>query len=316
MNPIPEILPREIDDPHLRELLRQLALGLERTVNFGTHMLKWFVDKDTPGRYRIVIAMLLRQYLELLDAVSILIHHCSAEPCKLLLRSMFEVLLYLEYMMQEDSENRANAYMVTYIHSLLKQYQEVNPTTPEGQERLRKLNTDQRFPINPLPVDPSWALGVQSLNEELALPSYAAAKEEYEKFKSRGVNNPRWYSLFGGPKNVEQLAARIRLSALYHSKYRMWSQPLHGTDVISNRIYPDESGRSHIVQLRFVGDIQSVCADAFLMSLDVVQTFLQCFLPEHGADYAEWWQTNREYGVRITGPDFINVAVKPKASGG
>jgi hypothetical protein len=95
MNPVPEILPREINDDHLREILTQLALGLEQAVNFGTHILKWLAEIDTSERHRTVFIMLLRQYLELLDAVSILVRQSSIDPCKILLRSMFEILLYL-----------------------------------------------------------------------------------------------------------------------------------------------------------------------------------------------------------------------------
>lgn len=119
MDPIPEILPRELRDDRLREILAQLSLGLDRTANFGTHLLKWVADVDSPERHRIVFTMLLRQYLELLDAISILVRQSSIDPCKLLLRSMFEVFLSMEYMLQEDTKRRASAFVVVYIHGLL-----------------------------------------------------------------------------------------------------------------------------------------------------------------------------------------------------
>ena len=315
MNPIPEILPREILDAHLREVLGQLSLGLERTANFGTHIMQWFADVHSPEKHRIVFIMLLRQYLELLDAVSILVRQSSIDPCKLVLRSMFEVFLSLQYMLQEDTKNRAGAYVVTYIERVLKAYREADPSTPEGQERRRRLNANQSFPVPEFPIDPAWASNVQMLQAELASEEYELARKEYEKLRAHRIANPRWYSLFGGPSTIEQLAGRVKLSALYESHYRSWSQPLHGTDIFANKLFPDALGNTNVVQLRFVGDAQSVCADAFTMSAHLFRSFVSSLLPQHEEETQAWYRTIHEYGVRVNGPPFINVTVKPTASG-
>ncbi|MEK6570359.1 MAG: DUF5677 domain-containing protein, partial [Bacteroidota bacterium] len=139
MEPIPEILPREIRDDRLRDILSQLSLGIERTANCGTHLLKWFAEVDSLERHRIVFMMLLRQFLELLDAISILVRQSSIDPCKLILRSMFEVFLSMEYMLQEDTRKRASAFIVAYIYSVLKDYRKADPSTPEGQEHLSRI---------------------------------------------------------------------------------------------------------------------------------------------------------------------------------
>lgn len=316
MEPIPELLSRDVRDARLREVLAQLSLGLERTANFGTHLLKWFAEVDSSERYRIVFVMLLRQYLELLDAVSILVSQCSIDPCKLILRSMFEVFLSMEYMLQEDTKKRASAFIVAYLYSVLKDYRRADPSTLEGQEHQRRIAPNQRFHLTPLPINPEWETNIQTLNSELALPDFEESRKEYERLRSQGLKNPRWYSFYDGPRNIEQLAARVKLSALYESHYRVWSGPLHGTDIFANKLAPDAQTGIAIVQIRFVKDAQLVCANAFTTSLGLFHSFVTGLLPEREDKLNSWSRTVREYGVKVNGPDFINVTVKPTASGG
>ena len=82
--PVPQILTREQSNDRLHQLLSQLSSGLEETANFGTHILNWFAGVGSRERHRIVFAMLLRHYLELLDSVSILVRNSSID------RSIYE----------------------------------------------------------------------------------------------------------------------------------------------------------------------------------------------------------------------------------
>src|SRR5882762_4565637 len=95
--PVFEILNRNGTNDRMNLVLSQMAFGVEQTTNFGTHILNWFVQAGSKERHRIVFVMLLRQYLELLDAVSILIRSSSIDPSKLILRSMVEILFNFKY---------------------------------------------------------------------------------------------------------------------------------------------------------------------------------------------------------------------------
>jgi hypothetical protein len=217
-------------------------------------------------------------------------------------------------MLQDNTQNRASAFVVTYIHRVLKEYRKANPNTPEGQEWLRKLNTNQWFSVPPIPIDSSWEANIQMLNDELASQEYATARAEYEKLRLKGKSNPHWYSFFEGPNSIEQLAAQVQLSALYETYYRTWSQPLHGTDIFANKILPDQQGNSSIVQLRYVLDVQKTCAQAFTISYAVLPSLVRSFLPQHEEDLRTWLQAIFAYGVWVNGPEIINLSMKPMAS--
>ncbi|MGA2622544.1 MAG: DUF5677 domain-containing protein [Bacteroidota bacterium] len=306
---------REIPDERLREILSQLSLGLERTTDFGMHLLKWFAEVDSSERHRIVFMMLLRQFLELLDAISILVRQSSIDPCKPVLRSMFEIFLSFEYMLQEDTKKRANAFVVAYIYSVLRDYRKADPSTAEGKEHIRKIMSNQKFPVSSSPTNPDWATNIQMLETELALPDYEETRKEYISLQAKTHGYPRWYSLYDGPRSIEQLAARVKLSALYESHYRVWSGPLHGTDVFANKSSPIGQGKVGVVQIRYVKDAQLVCANAFTIALGLFRTFVDALLPEYQGQLKSWFQTMFEYGAIVNGPDFINVIVEPPSSG-
>lgn len=311
MEPVPEILRRDIEDQHLDKVLATLSLGLERTIDFGTYLLKWFAEQPSTEKHRIVFAMLLRNFLELLDATSILVRKSSIDPCKLILRSMVEIFFSLEYMLEEDTENRASAFIVSYIQNLLKEYRKMDPSTPQGQDYLRKMTLNQRFPIGQTSYNPEWSTNIAMLKAELALPVHEAARSEYMRLKAKGNSKLPWYSFFDGPHNIEQLATKIKLSALYETHYRLWSGPIHGTDIFSEKLFPDTQGRINIVQIRYVKDAQLVCANAFTISAGFFHCFVETLVPERKEESKNWFNTIYEYGARITGPDFINVTIKP-----
>jgi hypothetical protein len=107
--PIRDILPRNEHQPELDELLLQFSNGIDEVVNFGTHILKWEVNEATGRDENIPVAMMLRHTLELTDSLSILGRHSSIDPCKPILRSILETLFGLEYILENDTRNRALA---------------------------------------------------------------------------------------------------------------------------------------------------------------------------------------------------------------
>src|SRR6267154_806701 len=126
--PIREILNREISESQLGVVLGQLASGLEEVANFGSILFKQFVDVESDKRHRIVFVMLLRHYLELLDAVSILVRQSSIDPSKLILRSMLENFFSLKYILERDTELRASSFLITHVSRVVEAFRKMTPS--------------------------------------------------------------------------------------------------------------------------------------------------------------------------------------------
>lgn len=125
MRPREEVLDRarSDDNEELRQILEKLAGGIEETVNFGTHVFAW-CNEGAAGHSDEMAPLILslRHVLQMFDAVSILIREGAIEPCNHHLRSAFESVLTIKYILQQNLEKRAMAFMVWHVHQRKKIY--------------------------------------------------------------------------------------------------------------------------------------------------------------------------------------------------
>ena len=59
--------------------------------------------------------VLVRQAIAMFDALEILLSNAAVYPCHLQTRAIFETSLYLEWMLQKDTEKRAKYYYVANV---------------------------------------------------------------------------------------------------------------------------------------------------------------------------------------------------------
>ena len=97
---IKELLPREPDE-NLQEVLTKFSFLVDSTINFGTNLLKWDLDKKRSGDENIIPVLFFRNLLEIGDSISILIRNSSIDPCKNLLRSLLENMYEMEYLLEK-----------------------------------------------------------------------------------------------------------------------------------------------------------------------------------------------------------------------
>lgn len=77
-NGFESILERNLE-PAVKNLLDQFSTVIDNVVDFGTKIYWWDISVDGADE-RITGNMFLRNQLEILDAISILVKHSSIEP--------------------------------------------------------------------------------------------------------------------------------------------------------------------------------------------------------------------------------------------
>jgi hypothetical protein len=85
-----DFIPRNIDDPAIQEILNQYSSSLEELVNFASHVAKWCAERIHGGEELAPLYLSFRHIFELIDAISVLVKYSCIDPCKILLRSVFE----------------------------------------------------------------------------------------------------------------------------------------------------------------------------------------------------------------------------------
>lgn len=147
---IDDILPR-CDTNHSAHL-QSLSKIIDEAIDFGTNLLKWEADKKLEGDSNLVHLLFFRNILSTADGISILIKNSSIETSKPLFRVLMESVFSLEYILQEDSKNRALAYLVWDAHKTIKFIEKIDFSTETGKQ-LKSDFAKDKFAKNTVLTD-------------------------------------------------------------------------------------------------------------------------------------------------------------------
>lgn len=309
--PVEELLRRTIEPPGLEQTLAGFGTALDEMVNFGTHVLKWCLDLPRGDVENLPLPMLLRHFLELADAASMNIRVGSADPCKLLLRGALESLFAVEYILEDDTQRRSIAFLVYWQRRNLRQWRKYDPSTREGHRFREAIKKDQLIGKMVVPVPDDAAEHVANISRRLQEPPYREVELEYQRLRKqkRSQGEPRWYSLFGGPRNLWKLAEHLKLTGLYEVLYRPWSEAAHATDVIEGKFSVAQDGKGGVFQIRSPRDAQSVTSMALSMGIDIFRRIAEHFGPDYFLRYKSWYSREiRHAFVQLASGRFITIA--------
>jgi hypothetical protein len=254
-------------------------------------------------------APIFRHLLELLDGIGLLVRSSSGYPAFGLLRGVVEAFMSMRYILQEDSERRALAYKLAEIHRRIA----IEKTAIEGTHERAQLDAKRerdQFTKDTAEFTPlaGAAEVVGKMQAILESEKYTPIESEFQAVKKKTRRNPAWYSLFGGPPNLEQLAERVGLPLIYEILYRYWSEEVHSTGVRSGRILPANDGTAALVQLRDPTPVQQVTSFAVTFSLAAIQVMVDHFVPEKKAELRAWYiRELRDRHMKLHGEQVLNI---------
>jgi len=288
--PVEEFIPRKIEDPKLSEILNQFAALIDETVNFGSHVFKWCFTSIPGGDENIPIFLSYRHIFELIDSISFLVKHSCIEPCKILLRAIFESTFSIEYILEKDTERRGMDFMVWNNHQELKILRRSDPDDQMYKEFRKKLEGSKVLGNLKLPDFPHIKEEIAKKREILKKPRYIESQREFKRFKRKEGRAPRWwFSLHNGPKNIEKLAEHLGKLDRYIILYKQWSAVVHGRDIIRGKISIDESGKVAVWQIRSPRDAQSVTEFAVSFALANINNFVDKFISNRKQEVSKWY---------------------------
>lgn len=307
IEPIDEIVPLKIDSPQIEENLHRLSLLLEEVRDFGSIIIaEIFKDDKGINEYvRSVISCFLRQIVEDIDAISVLINKSISDPCFLNLRRLFENYIYLKFILKEKSEERAKAYRVNHLLDKRKQAEREDSSTNAWKQLIEETEKDELLKKMPIPTKDRKS-EIDKIDGILQKPKYLYIKNEFDQLKSKRKSRVHWYSLFGGPGDLAKLSRDIGCSGLYNF-YRYYSKFMHTESGLDNldATGPEEAG---LIQIRNPEHAQ----DIFQMSLNFAQLsfiiVIEALKPQLMTDYTRFYIENiRPHVIELTKTNAINV---------
>lgn len=180
--PIPDLLVRRLEDPDTINTLELYAEALDEVVDFGTHILFWECDREEDKFYRLPVIAYFRQILELIDAISVLLRSRAVPPCVVLMRSLFESTLGLEYMLKEDSKRRGQCYFF-FDHAKQLTFDQHHDPSHESYKEYKRLYHHSQL-IGQVPIIENLKERIQRGQDVLNHPEHIDIKEEYRRLKT------------------------------------------------------------------------------------------------------------------------------------
>lgn len=259
---------------------QELSKRCEEILDLSNQVFDWVLEKKKHDDIDAPPILLFRQAIEVLDAITIQIRHQSIEPCKILLRAVFEIDLAIKYLLERDQIRRAKCYLFFHHTSQLKSLKRFDPTHPSGKEFLSELEEDKVVGNKFFQVDANFIKDlhkrIESYDHLLHNDDFKQVEDEFIRLK-RGRGKFSWYSFFDGPTSIWGLARHFGMIAFYEILYRSWSTYAHGADPLTGNFGLDNDDNVSIIQLRYGGDAITVanfyCSFAFTLYRTMIKYF-------------------------------------------
>lgn len=276
-----KVLDRDLAKASVSDLADLISPLLREVVNHATYA---FVrcQQDVTGEEGVDFPafILYRHVIELTDAVEVLLADSCVPPAIPLLRSSLESSLGLEYILSgspSEFRRRARSWLCVYTHKRLGLYDLVEP----DREIPRKRRKGES-------IRGSVKAGVAKANLEKALtePDMEPIEQEYQTICNGRRKDPAWYSLFGGPNNLRELAKHLGQEKHYTHLYKFWSTYSHGGDA-STGFSKSSSGGVAFKVLRSPEMLLPLAHLAVLFQLHATRLVVEKFRP--GENLCNWY---------------------------
>jgi len=286
-------IPRNSNNPGVEKILGEYSTALDEIVNFGSNVFCWSSEKIHGGEELAPLFFSFRHIFEVLDAISILVKYSSIEPCKILLRSAFESVLNIKYILQKDPAIRGRDFMTCYWHVAITNNRKADPDDCTHKELLAIIHKNASMKNFRFPEIPNVKNILKILTDHLASAEYAEAEQEYQRLLKLKDRKPNWYSMHGGPSNIIELAEAMDSRLEYELLYREWSGLVHGFDIIMNNVEVVDYGKVLASQIRLPTNAYDIICKAIQYGLEIIPPFIKYIVPEKMKEAQEWY--DKEY---------------------
>jgi len=291
-------------------LTAQFGTLIDSCVDFGTHLVAALLEGEKVPPYRVTAALMLREFLAYLDGSSSLLRIGSPESTKVTLRSAFEAYLDLLYLLSEDTERRSTSYALAAKHRSIRFLRRRNPSTEEGRRIAEAIARDtSRFKITRVPS--TDLPPVEQLEADLRDEPFAEIESEWVSTKQVARRRPKWYQLFGGPKDLWELSDRVGRAALYDLLYRQWSASVHVEAVLGN-VEIRSSTEAAIPSLRDPSELQLLTSVAVGLALACFEDVINKTMASRRPQYLAWYGQEIQTGYTAVTSDEVLIRVEKR----
>lgn len=205
---------------------------LSELADYGTHLIpRCWTASNRDVADTMLLLVLLKQAVGFLDAGQILLGEGAVGPSYLQLRGLFEVSVYLHWILKCDTVRRARAY---YVANLRKERLWAH-RAQKGSPAAKALRSDFKgLPgLNPFKErQKEVAARIAELDERLRRADLRQMNAAFDRRRGKRPFDPEWYGVLfpkKGRPSLYTLAKQLHRRAEYRLIYEQGSEMMHSS---------------------------------------------------------------------------------------
>lgn len=268
-------------------------------VNYGSNLIpRCFTSSKRKLEDAVIIGVLLRQALVMFDAFEVLISSAAVYASNLQARAIFETSLYLEWILKDNTTDKAKYY---YVRNLRQERLWAQRTQSESPESIAFKSLMEPFgdvadkSTNQLEEEGKKSLA--EINDLLGQSVYKSINKSFEDYKKKRklTYEPPWHAPLG-LSSVRQIAVDLGRLHEYETFYSASSEVMHSSKHKDHVVFKE--GKMHFQPIRYLEGISIVLHLSLSMMLKMYMLVLDHYRPGERPAFqrkyvADWQQAFR-----------------------
>jgi hypothetical protein len=225
------LLDRELVTTDVKQHLGPWCAIIHDLINYGTNLIPRAFSSSEKGLLDVVlIPILLRQVVAMLDGTDVLLTTGAVHAANLQLRALLEASVYIDWIIQADSERKATYY---FVHNLRRKRAWALRTSKTSTEyQAFESAVGKSLPVSDELSDASTR-DLKEYDRVLSEPRFASVSAEFDQARGKRAQDPAWYVPLG-TKSVFQVANEVGRASQYLIFYSMSSDVMHASNFDSH----------------------------------------------------------------------------------
>jgi hypothetical protein len=273
---------------NIEERNKRLIELLEEVVDKVGYILQKGILKYGESGNETSSILCLRQMFDLSDGACILINHNSNDSAISVIRSLFEVEVGLEYLLQEDMENRNLQFLFYYNKKKEEELLSNKSGTERHKTRLNYFLKDKNIDNKMLDDFRNSQINEDDLTSVQHTLKYKGYRKFRKYYDRKDVCKKYWFSLLNGPKSIKELVEKVGMHSQYEVNYTLWSSISHGWDIVNRHLIFNETHATVISKRNPIGFLDNVMNTIAITRRGILKYTLSR-LPELENEIMEWY---------------------------
>lgn len=275
---------------NIQSALNEHSSIIDKTLSLCFGVLHHHLEIGSKSELDIVPSLHMRNILEFGSSISSLIKASSPDPANLMVRAMLESSLYLGFLVKENFEKRAKAYLFCKKIEERNKLDRFDDRTTVGSQVIGELsNCNDQIDFRDLftkhaEIDNNRT----SINAFLNLPEYSNTRLTFEERKTelkRKNKKIQWYNFEFDFFSIRDISCYLERLSEYEFIYRSTSNYVHSSNLIKDIVMGEKPNTAGFTQIRMPFQSMQITSTTYNLLITTFFNFLSNFYPEEQADF-------------------------------